>query len=248
MKNQDGKRRDKRNPPHKIAENRVKQAQEKKSKTNIPVTLRGRHTRERILRAAERLFGERGYERTSVVQITQKARIVQSTFYIYFPSKKAVLDELVRELNYALRIELARATDGVSNRKEADQAAFHAFFAFILKRRNLYRIMNQVEFVDERLFRWHHRKLCDGYIHEIAKALDKGEYRRVNPELIAFIVLGAAVAVGMRWVIWEGKMPPAEILENTINIIHHGLAAPECESSSSSRAKSSVQQTQRESS
>jgi AcrR family transcriptional regulator len=243
VKSQDGKRRDKPNPRRKIAERQVKLPQAKKSKMNEPATPRGKRTRERILRAAERLFGERGYERTSVVQITEKARTAQSTFYIYFRSKKAVLDELVRELNYSLRRELARAIDGVSNRKEADQAAFHAFFSFILKRRNLYRIMNQVEFVDERLYRWCYRKLADGYLHEVAKAIDKGEYRRMNPELMAFSVLGIAAAVGMRWVIWEGKMPPAEILENSVRLMHHGLAVPEVRNSRSSRTKSSVQQT-----
>lgn len=43
---------------------------------------------------AEQLFLENGYEETMVSDIVKKAGIAQGTFYYYFKSKEAVLDEI----------------------------------------------------------------------------------------------------------------------------------------------------------
>ncbi|MGE0406009.1 MAG: TetR/AcrR family transcriptional regulator [Candidatus Korobacteraceae bacterium] len=48
-------------------------------------------TLNRILAAAMRLFGERGYAETTVEEITEAADVGKGTFFNYFPTKDAVL-------------------------------------------------------------------------------------------------------------------------------------------------------------
>jgi AcrR family transcriptional regulator len=48
-------------------------------------------TRSRIFKAAIRLFRERGFEATTVDDITEKADVAKGTFFNYFPRKDAVL-------------------------------------------------------------------------------------------------------------------------------------------------------------
>ncbi|MBM4241437.1 MAG: TetR/AcrR family transcriptional regulator [Euryarchaeota archaeon] len=43
---------------------------------------------------AEQLFLEKGYENTMVTDIVKKAGVAQGTFYYYFKSKEAILDEI----------------------------------------------------------------------------------------------------------------------------------------------------------
>ncbi|MBB4689005.1 TetR/AcrR family transcriptional regulator [Amycolatopsis jiangsuensis] len=49
------------------------------------------HARERLVRAALELFTEQGYEKTTVVEIAERARLTKSTFFRHFPDKREVL-------------------------------------------------------------------------------------------------------------------------------------------------------------
>lgn len=54
-------------------------------------------TRYRIFHAAIDLFRERGFEQTTVDDITEKADVAKGTFFNYFPRKEAVLNYLSEE-------------------------------------------------------------------------------------------------------------------------------------------------------
>ncbi len=51
-------------------------------------------TRSRIFRAAISLFRKRGFENTTVDEITERADVAKGTFFNYFPRKEAVLSYL----------------------------------------------------------------------------------------------------------------------------------------------------------
>src|ERR1700760_4279929 len=53
-------------------------------------------TRERILKAAERLFAERGYDGTSIRAIVAKARVNQAAINYHFDGKDGLYREVLR--------------------------------------------------------------------------------------------------------------------------------------------------------
>ena len=188
-------------------------------------TSRGEATRQKLLDAAEEVFGVKGYFRASVVDITLKAGVAQGTFYVYFPGKQDIFAELVRELSHNLRREISQTVAGLTSRREVEERGFAAFFAFIKKHRNLYRIMQQVEFVDEDLYKWYYRRLAQGYIQGVEAAMATGEFRRLDPETVAYALMGIAEFIGMRWVLWEGKDVPAKALDTVMGMVMDGLHA-----------------------
>lgn len=195
-----------------------------KNTPNRPVTSRGQKTRQRILDAAEGLFGERGYERTGVVDICQRAGVAQGTFYLYFTDKKATLVELVKELSHKLRLEIAQAVQGASDRAETERVGFRTFLNFLTKHRDLYRVVRQAEYVDEEVFRWYYRRMAQGYARGLADAMKAGQIRSLDPECLAYCLMGIGDFLGMRWVLWEKEPPSDKIFEDLMTFILHGLS------------------------
>lgn len=190
-----------------------------------PVTHRGQKTKQNILEAAEELFGKKGYERTGIVEICQRAGVAQGTFYIYFNDKKAAFVELVKELSHSLRREIAEAVKGISDRLEVERVGFRTFFAFVIKHRNLYRIVRQAEFVDEEVFRWYYRRWVQGYSRGLTKAMEAKQIRSLDPECLAYCLMGIGDFLGMRWVIWEDRVPPQKLFKDIMTFIQYGLSS-----------------------
>ncbi len=188
-----------------------------------PRTPRGQQTRQNLLEAAESVFGEKGYERASIVEITRRAGVAQGTFYVYFPDKKAVFVELVKDLSHRLRREIAESVAGIRDRVEVERVGFRTFFTFAHNHRNLYKIVRQAEFVDEELFRWYYRRLAEGYTQGLAQAMEEGQIRRLDPECLAYCLMGISDYLGMRWVLWEGQSPPEEAFETMMAFVRHGI-------------------------
>jgi AcrR family transcriptional regulator len=55
-------------------------------------------TRRRLLGFAMQLFSERGYEATTAADIAMAAGVSRATFFVYFPTKAALLGEVSREM------------------------------------------------------------------------------------------------------------------------------------------------------
>jgi AcrR family transcriptional regulator len=201
-----------------------KQNMNQSSGLQLPPTARGQKTRQRILEAAEVTFGEKSYDVASISDITKTADVGQGTFYLYFPDKKSVFVELVRNLSKMLRKRLAEATAGLTDRLEIERVGLRAFCTFIRSHKHLYRIVRQAEFVEPTLYRWYYDRMAAGYIKGLSQAMEAGQIRQLNPESTAYCLMAIGDFIGMRWVLWEDKEVPDEILETAMAFIQHGLA------------------------
>jgi AcrR family transcriptional regulator len=195
------------------------------STTPLPVTLRGQRTRQRLLDAAEAVFGEKGYEAASIADLTRAAGVALGTFYVYFPDKKALFVEVVDALGDRLRHELAAATEGKADRLELERAGLLAFFAFARRHRLLYRVVRQAEFVDEACFRRYYRRIGEPYARRLSAAMDAGELRRVDPEALAYCLMGLTDFLGMRYVLWGGGRGLDRAVDTAIELVARGVHA-----------------------
>jgi hypothetical protein len=105
----------------------------------------------------------------------------------------------------------------------AERAGFGAFFQFIGAHRNLYRVVRQAEFVDEELYRGYYRRLAAGYASGLEAAMNAGQVMRLDPETLAYCLMGIGDFLGMRWVLWEERDPPAHVIDTMTALIHHGM-------------------------
>ena len=68
-------------------------------------------TRERILVAAERLFRQMGYQKTTVADIAKELRMSPANVYRFFDSKKAIHEGVARKLVGEVEVEAQRVAD-----------------------------------------------------------------------------------------------------------------------------------------
>lgn len=188
-----------------------------------PRTARGEATRRKLLAAAELLFGRNGFHGTAVGDLTREAGVGHGTFYLYFASKEDIFRELVRYLSHELRRTLRESVEGASGRIAAEEAGMRTFLRFVESHRDLYRIVLEAEFVAPEMHRWYYERLAEGYSAGLEAAMDAGEIARVDPETLAYSLMGMAHFMGVRWVVWEGREPPEEVTDTLMRIIRGAL-------------------------
>nr|WP_233595618.1 MULTISPECIES: TetR/AcrR family transcriptional regulator [Corallococcus] len=187
------------------------------------MTPRGQRTRQKLLKAAEAVFGDKGYERASIADLTRKASVALGTFYVYFPDKQSIFVEVVDELGARLRRLIAESTVACTTRLEVEREGLRAFFQFVRQHPNLYRVVRQAEFVDADCYRRYYDRFAKGYVRGLTQAMDAGEVRRMDPEALAYCLMGIGDFLGMRWVLWEEDMGLERVLDTAMTLLTHGL-------------------------
>ncbi len=190
----------------------------------LPTTDRGRETRQRLLDAAERIFGAAGYHDASITKIVAAAGVGQGTYYLYFAQKRDIFVALVEHLLRALREEIRAGTAGANTREEIERRGFRAFFRFVEKHPLSYRIVRQAEFVDEDVFRGYYRTLARGYRRGLQQAMQDAEFSQLDPEALSYALMGIADFIGMRYVIWQDPgTVPETVIEDLMTVLMQGL-------------------------
>jgi AcrR family transcriptional regulator len=188
------------------------------------LTRRGAATRQRLLEAAENVFAELGYHEASIVKITEAAGVAQGTFYLYFSSKQEIFEELVRDLNRRVRHAMAEGAERGRTRREAELLGFRGYFEFTAQHGALYRIIRQAEFVSPQTLHDHYQAIASGYVAALEAAMDSGEVARMDPEVLAWALMGMGELLGMRWIVWEGTGDvPKDLLEQMQMLIDRVL-------------------------
>jgi AcrR family transcriptional regulator len=184
---------------------------------------------ERLLAAAEELFGQRSYNRTTVADICARAGMATGSFYAYYGSKIEIFAAVVRGINEDLRMAMKAALEQADGGQRArERECFRVFFEMLSKRPWMDRIVRESEFVAPPLFREYYEHLARGYARGVRTAQLAGEVdARYDPEVIAYAYTGIGNFVGMRWADWTaGGQVPDDVLDDVLELLARGLAPP----------------------
>lgn len=189
-----------------------------------PSTDRGRATRQALLDAAEAVFDEYPFDRASISEITRRAGVAQGTFYLYFADKRAIFVKLVETLSHGLRSAIAEAVEGAADRVQVERLGFEVFFDYITRHRGFYKLVRESEFVDAGVFRSYYDHFLKGYVPGLAAAIERGEIPGgIDPEVLAFCLMGIGEIVGLRYVVWGERPLDPEIFEQVWRFMLRGL-------------------------
>lgn len=194
-----------------------------------PQTRESAGTREaQLLDIACKLFGQKGYDRTSLRDIAEVAGITKAALYYHFPDKEALYDRVVIE-------SLQRLNVFVRERVQAGPSAIARIRAFF---------QATAEHLDNHRYEWMagsnafwsetgaHRaqalQLRDEFeniLREcVVDGVQSGEIRAVDPSLAGKFMLSCFGHVA-RWHSPKGRLSVQQVMEQFVDYTLNGLAA-----------------------
>lgn len=188
-----------------------------------PRTERGRRTLRAILDAAEVEFGARGFQGAAISRITTRAGVALGSFYTYFDSKEAVFQALVRDMSArvadSVRPHVEAAPDGLAG----EGAGLAAFLDFVRAHKEIYRIIDEAEFVDPQSYHDHYAGAVERIAARLRVAGERGEVRPDLTEIEAWAIVGMNVFLGLRYGVWSQDESTADVAAAANRLLREGL-------------------------
>ena len=203
----------------------MSQAQISNDKT--PRTERGRRTLRKLLDAAATEFADKGFHEASISGITRRAGVALGTFYTYYDSKDAVFRALVSDMSAGVGRAAREALDPGMGALEVERVALRAFLAFAAEHKEIYRIIDEAEFVDPESYRTHYETIGARIEDRLQRGGESGEFKRGLGAPEAWALMGMNVFLGLRYVIWarEGDPDSDEIAKRANALLASGIAS-----------------------
>ena len=190
-----------------------------------PRTERGRRTLRKLLDAAAVEFGEKGFHEASVSSITRRAGVALGSFYTYFDSKDALFRALVADMSEMVRTSARSAISEGMGPLEIERAALAAFLRFAAEHKEVYRIIDEAEFVDPASYRTHYETVAARFADRLRAGAASGDFREGLGELEAWAMMGINVFVGLRYVVWGAgeELSPDAVADGVNRLLAEGI-------------------------
>lgn len=155
--------------------------------------------KDRILDSAQQLFSRRGYAGTTTRDLAQSAGMAEGTLFRHFENKKAILVAVVTRGWVDLLTDLLTALSEMSSYKAVDQVLCHRMLHFHENSDMLRVCFMEAQFHPELSNRIQTDiidKMTDVAEAFFQTAMERGEYRSMNPQIVAKVFLGMFTVAG----------------------------------------------------
>lgn len=177
-------------------------------------------TRQEMLRSAKHLFREKGYENTSVEDITERADVSKSTLFKHFPNKESLLIGLAED-----EVKDLLTLMECSAYKEANlDGKIQVIMSRLIEDSIPYlRLTGQILFttlINKNNIESPFKRLRDEVENLIAEGQEQGYYaKELAPVSIVIMLFGSYYGVLFKWFEDGGEAGAAQEMEVCVNMI-----------------------------
>jgi AcrR family transcriptional regulator len=172
-------------------------------------TQQGQDRKAALLAIAERLFVERGYAETRMVDIAEAAGVTKSLVYWYFDTKDALFNEIAVDMRRRLRRAQSAAIEGTDDPLERIYLGVATSVRFIAEHHRLYGLISDLRRADPVLRATQslsRRVLADDATTLLAEGQDRGVVRIDDDPLALARANGGAIATFVQ--LWADHEDP----------------------------------------
>jgi TetR/AcrR family transcriptional regulator, fatty acid metabolism regulator protein len=167
--------------------------------------------RERILRAATRVFARKGFYATRVSEVAKAAGVADGTIYLYFKSKDDLLVSLFEDRVALLLQTVERELERRQGAREKLRAIIELQLGLLEGERDLAEVITVNLRQSTRLMKQYAAPKFLQYLDAIARVVTEGQKDKVfredvSPHVVARAVFGALDGLTMTWAL--GRADP----------------------------------------
>lgn len=152
-------------------------------------------TKRKIFETSMKLFAKKGYDNTSVEEITSEVGVAKGTLYYHFASKEEIFEFLVKEGMDLLKTSIHLKTEKQDNCVDKIRAIIMIQIKIIIKYEDFMSIVMREVWGSG--FR---SKICQKYVDEyleiienlIKEGISKGEIKPINEKVLVSMIFGLA--------------------------------------------------------
>ncbi|MBU0927349.1 MAG: TetR/AcrR family transcriptional regulator [Spirochaetes bacterium] len=185
----------------------------------------GESSRERLMKAGKRLFGERGYHAVNIHEITDAANLSVGAFYKYFDGKEGFFREQIASVGHDIRRFIsANMTLGL-NRLEEEMQGIFLFGVYLSLDPYCYNIAREGEFVSLQTVKEYYAAFRRGYLKKGAAGFDPAA--AADPAYVDSAIeflMGISHYYGMEVAFDESPHNARSIVEGVGDYLQHGLS------------------------
>lgn len=156
-------------------------------------------TQAKILKAAQKLFAKRGYGATTTKELAKAAGVAEGTLFRHFENKKAILVEVATQGWMEILTDLLMELSEMASYKAVAQVMRKRMLSLRANSDMLRVCFMEAQFHPELRDRIQTdviEKMTDVAEAFFQSAMEKGEYRPMNPRVVARIFLGMFTVAG----------------------------------------------------
>jgi AcrR family transcriptional regulator len=208
----------------------------------------GEARRRKLLSEAIRLFGQSGYQKTSLDAVAAAAGVRKQTLLYYFPTKEALLDACVVETSQRVAGELSKALDREASTSKKAETVIRTLFRLAEDWPSFPQFVREASRLDPEVigtFAANLEPLRLRALAFLAQGMHAGQIRRQDPALLLFTlytaVVGSITEAGvLRAVVGEDKSRTALRAreQEVLAFVRHALFPEEPEEDVPARATS----------
>jgi AcrR family transcriptional regulator len=186
---------------------------------------------EQILRAARKVFVEKGFENARMTDVASAAGLSKGAVYFYFDSKQSLIRALAAQEHRRANAILDEVLDHGDLSAEQNFAdLLRQLLHHLLSLRyppRFFLLIGELATRDEELranFLETHERLMERIIRVIKQGIDDGSFRKVNPHVIAAVLKASSDGLTLEKAIGANPQgDPEEIIQATVDLFLNGM-------------------------
>ncbi|WP_338752789.1 TetR family transcriptional regulator [Bacillus sp. FJAT-52991] len=182
----------------------------------------------KILQAAISTISQKGLDKTSISDIVKMAGVAQGTFYLYFPSKKALIPAIAENLLTVTLHEIKTGTENIQNFWEIIRIMIDETFKLTKTHKEVIVLCYSGLAIDHSMEKW--ETIYQPYYYWLETILEKAItnqeiVRGINVNWTAKMIIGLMESGAERFYFSEDESKLEAFKEETFSFLKRSLAS-----------------------